>query len=70
MFQSVNDESSKQKPKLSNTVHIRWRDDGVVVFYGARGEARLGLKGNANTAAMRVAIELARADAVPLEVEL
>ena len=68
MFQSVEAESTKTKQ--TTEVSIRLRRDGIVIFYGAKGEPRLGVRENPKTVAMFEAIELARADAVPLEVEL
>lgn len=58
------------KPKLTNLVNIRFKENGTVVFYMATGESRMGVRANSATKAMREAIELAYAGAVALEVEL
>ena len=70
MFQVEMSETKNEKPKLSKMVKLRRRDDGVVVFYMAAGEPRMGVRSGPKTEAMFEAIDAAYADAVALEVSI
>lgn len=70
MFQSMALESSDNKPQLTNSVSLRWREDGVVVFYMGKGEPRMGVRSGPKTEALRDALESAYIDAVSLEVSI
>jgi hypothetical protein len=63
-------ETKNEKPKLAKMVKLRRRDDGVVVFYMASGEPRMGVRESDRTRAMFEAIEAAYADAIALEVSI
>lgn len=63
-------ETKNDKPELGKMIKLRRRDDGVVIFYMASGEPRMGVREGSKTEAMFKAIDAAYADAVALEVKI